>query len=148
MRTRLALGCLKLAHSELAVVSLLPHAPRARRAALAPPQDTRSPKPLDRGHQASQLVVSIRTHPTNKFEQSKGSTATLFHVQGLGLITRRTGAMCLVLCMYYYTAVWPIAWAGSTKHRIELIELDNFDWPSKKGSCAYRKAPSPIYKVL
>ena len=29
MRARLALGCLKLAHSELAVVSLLPHAPRA-----------------------------------------------------------------------------------------------------------------------
>ena len=29
MRARLALGCLKLAYSELAVVSLLPHAPRA-----------------------------------------------------------------------------------------------------------------------
>ena len=56
--------------------------------------------------------------------------------------------MCLVLYMYYYTVAWPTAWAGSTKHRIELIELDNFDWPSKKGSYAYMVALSPVYKVL
>lgn len=65
MRARLALGCLKLAHSELAVVSLLPHAPRDPELFFpgscpsASPQDTvtRSPflalviarrKPLDR----------------------------------------------------------------------------------------------------
>ena len=64
MRARLALGCLKLAYSELAVVSLLPHALRAPELFFpgscpsASPQDTRSPflalviarrKPLDRG---------------------------------------------------------------------------------------------------
>ena len=66
MRARLALGFLKLAHSKLAVISLLPHALRAPKLFFlgsypsASPQDTHSPflalviarsrsKPLDRG---------------------------------------------------------------------------------------------------